>query len=60
MTELQGSRYQVDSSGTLTITQLKLPDSDTYHCIATNYLSSDVATTTIVVEGTYVIILCNY
>ena len=58
MAELQlGSKYQVDhSDGTLTITRLRLSDSNVYHCIATNYLSSDTATTTIIVEGIYSII----
>ena len=54
MTELQGPRYQVDSiDGTLTITQLRIPDTNTYHCVATNYLGSDTAATTITVEGMY-------
>jgi len=57
MTELQD---QVDSNGTLTIRQLKIPDSNTYHCIATNYLSNDTAATTVIVEGTYIIISNNY
>ena len=54
MTELQGPRYQVDpTDGTLTITQLKIPDTNIYHCMATNYLNSDTATTAITVEGMY-------
>ena len=54
MAELQGSKYQVDpNDGTLTITQLRISDSNVYHCIATNYLSSDIATTTVIVQGIY-------
>ena len=52
MMELEEPRYQVDpTDGTLTITQLKIPDTNIYHCVATNYLSSDTAATTIIVEG---------
>ena len=60
MTKLQGPRYQNDSNGTLIITQLKIADSNTYYCIATNYLSNDTAATTVTVEGTYIIISNNY
>ena len=58
MTKLQGS--QNDSSGNLTIRHLKIADSNTYYCIATNYLGSDIAATTVIVEGTYIIISNNY
>ena len=59
MAEMQGSKYQVDpTDGTLIITQLRISDSNTYHCIATNYLSSDIATTTIIVEGKMLVMIC--
>ena len=62
MTELQqGPRYQVDPiDGTLTITQLKIPDTNIYHCVATNYLNSDTAATTITVQGMLHVINHHY
>lgn len=54
MTELQGSRYHVDpANGILTITDLRISDTNIYHCIATNYINSDTAVTAITVEGSY-------
>ena len=55
MTALEDSRFQVDNvTGTLTITNLRIPDSNTYHCTATNYIGSDTSVTTVTVQGMYV------